>query len=525
MRWIRLKDKKRIGKRPVRRGSATVLLCILFVTLVGALAVTYEAAERKAAISMAEASFDNAGRSILAGYDKELFERYGIFAFEGDEEKTEKRLEKLAKVSIENTKIANCKVKSVEAEQSAYALSDPDNLMIQLREITKRTALLDAADSLKDDLGTARKKMKEKKQSEQKVQELEEERTIAKRNAEEAVRQARAAEEAEKENEEAVLQQDDEDPAAELEVIENAEKEQNHLKEQLNSMNGEPELSGSWGRTLKNGRIIDSLPSVAAGCREEREFSGETELEENDEGGAGQAASDDLVTIAYIEHFFHNKLDGDAGDERFFQCETEYILFGGKSDKANYRKAYVSIFAVRTACNMAYLYIDSVKRNQIFTTAKSITPMPYALLTQLLITALWASLESYNDMKNLENGHGVPIMKTKETWMTDINDVIKLIKEGGSEEGFFIPIPEGSHMTYSRYLDMFLMIIKRDTKLYRIMDLIQINLKGTVREDFTFADHFTGFVLKSEIGKKSHAVGVRNSTADINMTHTYLTGG
>lgn len=72
---------------------------------------------------------------------------------------------------------------------------------------------------------------------------------------------------------------------------------------------------------------------------------------------------------------------------------------------------------------------------------------------------------------------------------------------------------------------MFLMIIKRDTKLYRIMDLIQINLKGTVREDFTFADHFTGFVLKSEIGKKSHAVGVRNSTADINMTHTYLTGG
>ena len=79
-------------------------------------------------------------------------------------------------------------------------------------------------------------------------------------------------------------------------------------------------------------------------------------------------------------------------------------------------------------------------------------------------------------------------------------------------------------MTYSRYLDLLLLTLERDTKMYRMMDLIQINLKGTVRGDFTMADHYTGFALKAEIRKKSHAVGVMNSSAEINMTHTYLTG-
>ena len=112
-------------------------------------------------------------------------------------------------------------------------------------------------------------------------------------------------------------------------------------------------------------------------------------------------------------------------------------------------------------------------------------------------------------------------MKTSETWMTDLDGIINGIRDGAS----YIPVSGNSRFTYSRYLDLFLLTLSRDTKLYRIMDLIQINIKGTVREDFTVADHFTGFALKAEIGKKSHAAGVGNATADVNMTHAYLTGG
>ena len=499
-----------------RKGSAVVLLCILFITLTGALAIIYEASDRKAAVSLGEAAFDNAGRSVLACYDRELFERYGMFAFEGDEEKTEQRLEKIAKASIEHTRIGRCRVHDVDAEQSAYCLADPDNLMIQVREISKRSFAVDVLESLKDDLRTAGESVRDKDREKDKIRELEQEREQAKQQAAEAVEASKAAEENEGGREEAFLESD---ASVELEDIKKAEKLQNDLKERARSIQDEP---GSYhgGRVLRNGRISDSLPSVSAGCREGSAFTGGTVLRDLSQDGAENAAGDDLATLAYIEHYFRCEHDADSADRSFFRGETEYILYGCPSDEENYRKAYHSIFTVRTAVNTVYLYTDGEKSSLILAAAESMTPGPFAPLTQLLLTTLWAAAEAGNDMKNLEDGRGVPMLKSSISWMTDLDSVVN----GASGGETYIPIPGDSQMTYSRYLDLLLLTLERDTKMYRMMDLIQINLKGTVRGDFTMADHYTGFALKAEIRKKSHAVGVMNSSAEINMTHTYLTG-
>ena len=510
------KKKSRQAGLKGRRGSAVVLLCILFVTIAGALAATYEAADRKAAINLSEAAFDSAGRSILACYDKPLFERYGIFAFEGDEDKTEKRLKKIAELSVGTPRVAGCRVDKVEAEQAAYALTDPDNLMLQIREITKRSAVVDVLGSLKEEASTAEDKVKEKKQAENKAKELEEEREEAKRRAEEAVERARQAAE-EDGDQEAV----EAASSAELSEIEDAEKVQNDLKARADSITGEKNSYDSEGRSLKNGRVSESLPSAAAGCKEKRAYAGGSVLKDLSEDGTGEALGDDLITTGYIESYFRNELDEDSADDHFFRCEVEYILYGCMSDEENYKKAYHSIFAVRTAVNTAYLYMDPEKSALILATAEAMTPGPFAPLTQVLLTLAWAAVESENDMKNLEAGNGVPLIKNSATWMTDIDGAAK----GASGGEDYIPVPGDSHMTYSRYLDMLLLTLDRDTKLYRIMDLIQINLKGTERADFTMSDHFTGLALKAEIAKKSHAVGVVDSTAEINMIHTYLTGG
>ena len=511
--------KKKSGQTGLkgRRGSAVVLLCILFVTIAGALAVTYEAADRKAAINLSEAAFDSAGRSILACYDKPLFERYGIFAFEGDEDKTEKRLKKIAEQAVETPEVAGCRVEKVEVEQAAYSLTDPDNLMLQIREITKRSSVVDILGSLKEDVSTAEDKVKEKEQAKNKADELEKEREEAKRKAEEAVEKARQA--AEEAGDEEAVEAASSSP--ELSEIENAEKVQNELKERADSIKGEKSGYDSEGRSLKNGRVSESLPSAVAGCKEKRAYAGGSVLKDLSEDGAGEALGDDLISTGYIESFFRNELDEDSADDHFFRCEVEYILYGCMSDEENYKKAYHSIFAVRTAVNTAYLYMDPEKSALILATAEAMTPGPFAPLTQILLTLAWAAVESENDMKNLEAGNGVPLIKNSATWMTDIDGAAK----GAASGEDYIPIPGDSPMTYSRYLDMLLLTLDRDTKLYRIMDLIQINLKGTERADFTMSDHFTGLALKAEVAKKSHAAGVVDSSAEINMIHTYLTGG
>ena len=55
--------------------------------------------------------------------------------------------------------------------------------------------------------------------------------------------------------------------------------------------------------------------------------------------------------------------------------------------------------------------------------AESLTPGPLAPLTQLLIIAAWSSLESYNDMKNLEAGNRIPLMKSSATWKISLSSV------------------------------------------------------------------------------------------------------
>lgn len=500
--WSNKEERWKL-KSSGRRGSAVVLLSILFVSLTGALAITYEAADRKAAIGVAEAAFNNAGRSVLACYDKDLFERYAVFAFEGDEEKTEKRLKKIVRTSIENTRVAGCRVNDVEAEQSAYAVSDPDNMMIQLREITKKYAAGTVIADVKSDLKNAGNRVKDKDRTRKKIKEAEKNQ----RTSEKAAAEASAAAE--------ISGSESSGPPAEMDA-EKARELQDGLRKRADGVKDEPENYDSNGRHLRNGKISESLPSVAEGCRGRSAYAGGTVLKDLS-GGGSSGAKDDLVTVTYIDTFFRNNWDADSADKNFFRAEVEYILYGCMSDEENYKKTYRSIFVIRTAVNTAHLYSDTGKRELILATAEALTPGLFAPLTQLLITTAWAAVEADNDMKNLEAGNGVPLMKDDSTWMTDINGIVN-----GSSQAY-IEIPGHSPMKYGRYLDMLLLTLDRDTKLYRIMDLMQINIKGSCREDFTMADHYTGFALKASVNKKSHAVGVVDSSADISMTHTYIT--
>ncbi len=101
--------------------------------------------------------------------------------------------------------------------------------------------------------------------------------------------------------------------------------------------------------------------------------------------------------------------------------------------------------------------------------------------------------------------------------MTDLDAVLH------ARQGGYLEIPGGSSMNYEKYLDVLLLTVDRKTKMFRVMDLIQINMKGTVRENFILADHFTGFSFKAEISKKSHARSLPSSSAVITMTHVYRT--
>lgn len=490
--------KRSCGSSKSRRGSAAVLLTVIFISIVSALSVICELASQRAAENTSDGALDNAGRVILSCYDKELQERYGIFGFEMDEAAVEKNTEKLLKETFSAMPLKKSEIESVSAECSAYSLSEPENLKLQITELMKYKSIDDAADIVAEGLVGVASGIKNKDD----IKRATEDEEAAMDRAEQE-QKASAAEGGSSSSGE----------TTDFASIRNVHKMLKKKGEE--AKNREAPAPGS-DSVLRNRRIRDSLPSVTRGADGKGAFSGTGIFSVISSGAEGLTSLyEDFMIAQYAADYFKNHSSG--AKTGFFQNEMEYILYGNMSDKANYRRAYAAIFAVREAMNAAYLFTDTAKRGEALTMAEALTPGPWATLTQYIILTAWSALETLNDMKNLEAGNGVPLAKNSETWAVTLSS---LLEEGGGNG--YIRISGNSVMTYENYLKLLMMTEDQEVKLLRIMDLIQINMKGSVREEFLIADHFTGAVISVDAKKKSVSPYVRGRTLSISQAHSYL---
>ena len=216
--------------------------------------------------------------------------------------------------------------------------------------------------------------------------------------------------------------------------------------------------------------------------------------------------------LAYISKHFNNHVYKRTGNECVFRNEWEYILTGKMNDDKNFDSAERRIYVLRNALNLGYLYKDNEKRELTLTIAETICPGPWCLATQFLIMESWALLESKYDIDNLLNGEKVPLIKTDESWHTDISMVLKsdefLDKLNDEEKNLLDTydnrsldksynnneIMEG--LDYEEYLFMYLSLMDRDSRLLRIMDLIQINMKLRYYNDFNWQEYNNGIEYK-----------------------------
>ena len=123
----------RVKKRKMnKRGSYTVLATILFSSMmILAAASVHEAGEN--AIAAAAEDFGSLwGRSILAEYDRNLKERYGIFAFNGNKLQVEEKLKDYISFSCQDKSYIT--FQSCECELEEYQLQKSENFLAQIKE-------------------------------------------------------------------------------------------------------------------------------------------------------------------------------------------------------------------------------------------------------------------------------------------------------------------------------------------------------------------------------------------------------
>ena len=405
-----------------RRGGLSVFLVVAFACFITVAAVLFAGAKASAGRSMADASLQLAGRSVLSEYDKRLLSDYGLLAFRGDEGWIEDAIAYYTEASIApkdplymlfrsgaaRTFSQDARCEDMDVNLKEYSLLDVDNFEDQVRTAALSRAIGSLISGGSGIGGSAE---------------------------------------------------------------------------------GATSLEDGYGRALRNRDVIASLPSNGFAGPLFPSFGDPSDIPKIDdfmkEGTTAFAVSEYALSV------FGNHVDG-VKEDRFFGNEIEYLIAGKLDDSANYSNVKHRLRAIRFVMNNAALISDSAKMSkveEIALVAAAVTGEELYEAIRMGLIEAWVAAETGNDLMLLENGDKVALVKTSSQWATQ--DIWE-IWEGWTSSSIAYPADRGGQ-GYRDYLRLMLFVMDRETKLLRMMDLMQINLKGTYYGDFLMREHYIGF--------------------------------
>lgn len=239
---------------------------------------------------------------------------------------------------------------------------------------------------------------------------------------------------------------------------------------------------------LRNEQMINSLPSKGYSSSI---FTDLKRIAENGLPGIEEIkknAKETFLVDEYIIRYFQNHRRGSEMRNTFFQNEVEYILKGSFDDRKNYNGVRTDLFIVRNVLNLVHIYSDPEKHAKVKATAAELSLGAAEPVAEPVVAEAWAAAESENDLRLLEDGKPVPLVKARNNWAVPISKTLEYLWK----EGYTEPLNLSGN-TYDDYLRILLYLENREKKLLRCMDLIQLNMKGSYSKGFDLKEYYGGF--------------------------------
>ena len=122
-----------------------------------------------------------------------------------------------------------------------------------------------------------------------------------------------------------------------------------------------------------------------------------------------------------------------ATNNYMYGAEVEYILYGGFDAESNISSAKTNIFCIRFLANSAYALTNSEIRSITLPPALAVQAatmgiVPYKL-TQVVLQLCLALGESANDIRLMEKGEKVALIKSSDTWTLSPRGAINAAKD------------------------------------------------------------------------------------------------
>ncbi|MBR7148178.1 MAG: hypothetical protein IKD13_05025 [Firmicutes bacterium] len=451
------------GKENQRKGSISVLMMILLSSMIIVFLLLYHDASLRTLQSVVRWNGENAGNTVLTYYLPELKDRYDLFGLWKESSLLEWRMKGYVENSspfwrrAHGTSLLNAECEQIQVDAEEYLLMDPRLIQGQIHDVMEQGMIVDLIQrsdlisQWKDVLTWVGKGLElQEEQGELSVQRS----------------QDRTAEETQ-------------DPTEEN--YEQLEQDVRQMESQGRSAMKEITLEN--GRTLEDPMVIAYLPSrqvTSSGIQTS------WEILKTDPEKLGEFIGKSLLTDLYALHYFSSYTERQDG---WFVCQLEYILQGRLSDEENLERTKTELFLLRTGLNLVSVYQNNELRQFVGTMAAAAAPIPYPVAFGVLAAAI-SAMEAGEDVKTLMGGETVSPLKTYEDWLTmsehqNAQDVPRMEQEKQRLE-----------MTYEDHLHLLLILKPQETKILRMMDLIQLDLQKSFGDTFTLEELCGGFRWK-----------------------------
>ena len=181
--------------------------------------------------------------------------------------------------------------------------------------------------------------------------------------------------------------------------------------------------------------------------------------------------------------------NGNKEWKRALDYGWEYVVSGEKSDKENLESVLYKILFIRAAMNFIAIISDTAKRSEAFAMAAAIvgfTGLAFLIrFVQTIIIIVWSFVEGMTDIAALLQGRDVPVIKNSRQIMTTLPEVFIITNEAITSRAKRYGKSEGMSFGYKEYVLMFMMMTSQATRKYRIMDLIDADMRKNGYKDFT----------------------------------------
>lgn len=166
-------------------------------------------------------------------------------------------------------------------------------------------------------------------------------------------------------------------------------------------------------------------------------------------------------------------------DKNYLKYQIEYILAGKNNDTENLKSVVKKLIAFREASNLLYLLQDEIKVAEADALAAGLSvvvavPELQPLIKYSILLA-WSFAESVNDVKMLLNKGKVPLIKQSRDWKLSLEQMLFYEDNLSAGDGS----NEKDGLSYEMYLRIFLNLMNREDKVFRFMDIVEMDIRGT----------------------------------------------